>query len=97
MEQTFLVVYQWCLEGTFMLNMTHSFTRWGLVGLIAIDVMAFFSTSFWRRKAYNVFLASHIIGFTILLPAVRNPQMLQVPLVTSNLHFSSRSCCTSQP
>ena len=76
MKQKFLVVYRWCLEGTLMWHMTHSYTRWGLVGLIAMDVMAFFSTSFWRRRAYNVFLASHIIGFSILLPAVRNSQML---------------------
>ena len=82
-----------------MQNMTHSFTRWGTVGLVAIDVMAFFSTSFWRRKAYNVFLASHIVCFSILLPAVRNSRMVKLSqiMLIFNALFSSRSCYTNRP
>lgn len=41
------------------------------VGLVCIDILAFFSTSFWRNKYYNVFLVSHVIAVVGLLASVR--------------------------
>lgn len=58
------------MAGTFMHNIKVGPSAWGLVALIAVDIMAFFSTAFWRRKAYNVFIATHVFGMALLLPAV---------------------------
>ncbi|KAJ3732292.1 hypothetical protein DFJ43DRAFT_319741 [Lentinula guzmanii] len=42
----------------------------GLMGLICVDCLFFFSTQFWPRKAFNVFIATHISWLTILIFAV---------------------------
>lgn len=48
-------------------------TKWGIVALVCLDCMILFSTSYWRQRAYNVFIATHIFGIALLLPAVRLP------------------------
>lgn len=40
---------------------------YGLISLLGLDLLVFFSTPFWRQRCYNVFLFSHILGF-ILFP-----------------------------
>lgn len=66
-------VYVWSLTGTFQQNIRRPSSIWGLVALICVDLIFFFSTSFWRQKAYNIFLVTHIIGFILVLPAVSLP------------------------
>lgn len=41
------------------------------VGLVCIDILAFFSTSFWRNRYYNIFLVSHVIAVVGLFASVR--------------------------
>lgn len=38
----------------------------GLIGLIAMDVLLFFSVGFWRKRFYNIFLFSHTLGIIFL-------------------------------
>jgi len=38
----------------------------GFLGLVAMDILFFFSVPFWRRRFYNTFLFSHIIGIIFL-------------------------------
>ncbi|KAF8154708.1 hypothetical protein B0H34DRAFT_717545 [Crassisporium funariophilum] len=61
--------YQWSLDGTFKQSMKRSNSIWGLVALICIDMIFFFSTAYWRQRAYNLFLTTHIFGFIFVLPA----------------------------
>ena len=53
--------------------------KWGFVGLLCVDCLAFFSSAFWRRKAYNVFLTTHTISFTLFLPAVCSSPITDPP------------------
>ncbi|KAH8823322.1 hypothetical protein DL96DRAFT_270256 [Flagelloscypha sp. PMI_526] len=62
-------VYSWSLDGTFSQRITAPQSTWGMVGLVAANVLFFFSTSFWRSKAYNIFLTTHMIGWVLLVPA----------------------------
>ncbi|KAF5392171.1 hypothetical protein D9757_001604 [Collybiopsis confluens] len=62
-------VYEWILEGVFMQKIASPSTYWGLIGLICVDMLVFFSTSWWRAKAYQVFLCTHIFSFILILPA----------------------------
>lgn len=39
---------------------------YGFLALMAINVLLFFSTAFWRGKFYNVFLFAHIMGIIFL-------------------------------
>ena len=64
------LVYQWSLAGTFEQSMKLPNVIWGTVALICLDMIVFFSTQWWRQKAYNIFLSTHIIGFIIVMPAV---------------------------
>ena len=66
----FLLVYQWSLQGTLKQSMKLPNAIWGTVALICFDMIVFFSTQYWRQKAYNLFLSTHIIGFIIVMPAV---------------------------
>lgn len=65
-----LPVYRWTYEGKFTANMEIPSNRMALVALVTLDVLFFFSTSFWRRKAYNIFFAAHFSCFVVFLPMV---------------------------
>jgi predicted ferric reductase len=66
----FKIIFLWTDAGIFTKQMNKTSHKWALVALISVNAIVFFSTSFWRRKAYNVFLTTHIIGFSLILPAV---------------------------
>ncbi|KIJ60791.1 hypothetical protein HYDPIDRAFT_170073 [Hydnomerulius pinastri MD-312] len=53
-------IYEWTFQGKFSTYMKDPANIWALVALLALDVLFIFSTSFWRRKAYNVFFGTHI-------------------------------------
>lgn len=46
---------------------------WGVVAIVCIDILFFFSLATWRLRAYNVFYLSHITAFILFLVAVRCP------------------------
>jgi len=62
--------YKWLNAGTFLSSISRPTNYYGLIGLICIDCVFFFSTSWWRRKAYNVFLFTHMLGYCGFLVAV---------------------------
>ncbi|KAF9479536.1 hypothetical protein BDN70DRAFT_688824 [Pholiota conissans] len=63
-------LYSWSLNGTLAEEFKDPETIWGLIALLCIDIIFFFSTAYWRQKAYNIFLGSHILGFVLVLPAL---------------------------
>ena len=72
---------------------TNSETRWGLIALISVNLMWFFSTQYWRERAYNIFLRTHIVGVMLALIAVCSffPEEKRNPING----FTSRSRHTS--
>lgn len=78
-------VYKWSLAGTFTATISKPVYTWGLVALICMDFLFFFSTSFFRNNAYNLFLATHIISFSILLPALWYHTPTVIPYVITAL------------
>ena len=62
---------------------------WGTVALICLDVIVFFSTQYWRQKAYNLFLSTHIIGFVIVMPAVSLIIVERKPNLISRFQFTA--------
>ncbi|KAI6121233.1 hypothetical protein F5141DRAFT_1210912 [Pisolithus sp. B1] len=81
-------IYEWVFEGKLSVYLNEPSNKWALVALVAIDTLYLFSNSFWRRKAYNVFFGSHIIGFIIFLPAVyaHQPVVLHYILVAAGVY-----------
>ncbi|KAF6752852.1 ferric reductase transmembrane component [Ephemerocybe angulata] len=63
-------VYRWTAAGTFTQYIALPKNAWGMVMLVAIDVLCVFSTSLWRQKAYTIFIWSHTIAVIMLLPAI---------------------------
>ncbi|KAF8664113.1 hypothetical protein AX16_000803 [Volvariella volvacea WC 439] len=74
-------VYRWTLEGIFVRMLKRSITTWGMIGLVALDMIYFFSTPWWRRRAYNVFFATHVIGYVLVLPAVYLHMQTTLPYI----------------
>lgn len=67
---------------------------WGMALLVAMDVLYFFSTPFWRQHAYNIFIWSHTVAVLVLIPAVSPSfgSLISVQCPT----LSSRFTCTSR-
>ena len=61
-----LLVYQWTAEGILMQKFQTTRVAFGVLSLVALDVLCLFSTSFWRRRFYNIFLFSHTTGIIFL-------------------------------
>ncbi|KAH8109484.1 ferric reductase like transmembrane component-domain-containing protein [Phellopilus nigrolimitatus] len=59
--------YKWTIEGSLNENFQEPFVRWGLIGLIGLEILYFTSLGFFRHRAYNFFLSAHIIGIFLLL------------------------------
>ncbi|KAH7912892.1 hypothetical protein BJ138DRAFT_1082687 [Hygrophoropsis aurantiaca] len=74
-------IYQWTFSGTFSKYIIQPANIWALVALGCLDLIYFFSTSFWRQKAYNVFFSTHVIGFVIFLPAAYGHQPSMLPYI----------------
>ncbi|KAH6904251.1 ferric reductase transmembrane component [Coprinopsis sp. MPI-PUGE-AT-0042] len=73
--------YKWTLEGTFMPQMLRATNAWGMACLIFLDLIYLLSSSFFRNNYYNLFLWSHMICFSILVPAVYLHQKSLLPYV----------------
>ncbi|KAJ3877964.1 hypothetical protein F5051DRAFT_352795 [Lentinula edodes] len=65
-------IYKWCLASSFMEEIANPKCYWGLIGMICIDGLFLFSTEFVRKKAYNIFLATHISALSVLVIAMLN-------------------------
>lgn len=60
-------VYLWALEGNWEVEIAKDENKWGLICLVALNVIVFFSTSTWRKKSYYIFVLAHVTGI-ILVP-----------------------------
>ncbi|KIY52167.1 hypothetical protein FISHEDRAFT_35808 [Fistulina hepatica ATCC 64428] len=63
-------IYKWALAGTLSKDLAEAEIMYGLIGLTCMDVLLVFSTEYWRKTFYNIFLASHVAGFSVLLAAM---------------------------
>lgn len=60
------LVYEWTKAGITLQKLQTFSVAFGVLGVAALDVLFFFSTAFWRRRFYNVFLFAHIFGIVFL-------------------------------
>lgn len=63
-------VYSWTAAGTFRREIRRPVITWGVVALVAIDLLALTSTSYWRHRLHTAFSRLHIVGYVLFLPAV---------------------------
>lgn len=64
-------VYKWTLQGVFTLRLEQPRFRFGVVALVAVDILFVFSLAICRQRAYNIFLISHLVAFVVFIVAVR--------------------------
>jgi len=57
-----ILVYEWTAEGIITQKLQTSPVAFGVLGVVSMNVLFLFSTAFWRRRFYNVFLLTHILG-----------------------------------
>jgi len=60
------LVYEWTIVGIILQKLQTPSVAFGILGLAGLDFLFFFSTAFWRRRFYNVFLFSHTFGIIFL-------------------------------
>ncbi|KAG2143176.1 hypothetical protein BD769DRAFT_1625727 [Suillus cothurnatus] len=60
-------IYKWSLAGELNKRLADDSIRWGIVALVCLDLLGFCSTEYVRSKSYNLFIASHVVSFTIFL------------------------------
>ncbi|THU97325.1 hypothetical protein K435DRAFT_754126 [Dendrothele bispora CBS 962.96] len=78
-------IYRWTNQGTFTQNIARPTAYWGLIATICIDLIFFFSIDFWRGRAYNVFLVTHILGVILLFPSTYLHTPISLPFLAASL------------
>ncbi|KAG5640475.1 hypothetical protein DXG03_008380 [Asterophora parasitica] len=78
-------IYKWSIAGTFRQQISHPFSTWGLVAVIALDFMWLFSLSFFRTRFHNVMCTAHIIGIALVIPAIWLHMPSTIPWLTACL------------
>ncbi|KAF7303754.1 Iron reductase [Mycena indigotica] len=63
-------IFQWCQEGVFKTKIRIFAQTHGLLALTAVNMLFFFSTSFFRAKYYRLFVNTHLLGLATLLPGL---------------------------
>ncbi|KAG6864732.1 hypothetical protein C0991_007474 [Blastosporella zonata] len=86
--------YKWSIAGTFQQSIKKPYAIWGLVALVAFDCMFFFTLSFWRNRFHNIMFPTHIIGLSIIFPAVWKHQPATMPWMAAciGLYGLDRIC-----
>lgn len=87
----YVSVYRWVQAGVWTQRTQEMYIRWGLVALVSMDILFFFSLAFIRQNYYNVFYVSHSISLVVLLVAVRPLASSQFAKADTN----PRPACTS--
>ncbi len=64
------IVYHYFSKGIVFARLQRASNIFGLAALGCFNIILIFSTSFWRKKAYNVFAKIHILGYVTAVPAV---------------------------
>jgi hypothetical protein len=58
------------MAGTFYTEIVVSKYTWGVIGLGGLDLIYIGSLPAIRQKSYNLFLATHLVGFAVMLSSV---------------------------
>ena len=66
-----IVVYKWVIQGVWTQRTQEIYVRWGLVGLVSLDILFIFSLKAFRKEFYNLFLFTHLIALVVFMVAVR--------------------------
>ncbi|KAI0030084.1 ferric reductase like transmembrane component-domain-containing protein [Vararia minispora EC-137] len=72
-------LYRYSMDGTLYYQSRTPFIYWGIIGTAATDVIFLCSTSYVRRRAYGLFLVTHIACFIILLIALIIHEPITLP------------------
>ncbi|KAI6157280.1 ferric reductase like transmembrane component-domain-containing protein [Pisolithus tinctorius] len=80
-------IYKWSLAGQLSKELAQPYIRWGLVGLVCVDLLCVGSTQFVRSKSYNLFIITHALGLFVFLFAVCYHRPGCVPYVTAACVF----------
>lgn len=71
-------IWQFAYKGTLAKEIQEPVVQWGIAALCAFDLLIFFSLPIFRKRAYNFFLTTHIVGL-ILVPITMSYH--EVPIV----------------
>ncbi|KAJ8090405.1 hypothetical protein PM082_019003 [Marasmius tenuissimus] len=77
--------YQWTILGILRDALKAPTAYWGLIALLCLDLLYFFSTPFWRNKAYRTFLSTHIFSMILLVPSTILHKGIMAPYVYAML------------
>ncbi|KAK2460219.1 hypothetical protein APHAL10511_007754 [Amanita phalloides] len=88
-------LYRWTNNNTIRSAFRKRSNRWGLVVLIFLDIVLVFSTSYWRKRAYNVFRFTHFVGYLFIIPALyfHKPASLPFIIGASLIYLIDRVLC----
>ncbi|KAK2460220.1 hypothetical protein APHAL10511_007755 [Amanita phalloides] len=75
--------YRWTNDHTIRSEFQGRSNRWGLVVLIFVDIIFVFSTSYWRKRAYNIFRFTHIVGYLFIIPALYFHEPTSLPFIVA--------------
>ncbi|TFK96091.1 ferric reductase like transmembrane component-domain-containing protein [Pterulicium gracile] len=85
-------IYKWLLSGTFSETAMRPSVIYGWVALVAVDMLALFSTSYMRRRFYGMFIFTHIVGVLALFVGcyLHKPSMIPYTLAAIALYSLDR-------
>ncbi|CCM06220.1 uncharacterized protein FIBRA_08465 [Fibroporia radiculosa] len=81
-------IYRWTIAGSFTKHISQTRYTWGMVALVSVDVLFFFSLAIWRQRAHNIFFLSHLVAFILFLVAVclHMPSILSYVLAGAGIY-----------
>jgi len=62
--------YEWSIAGTLQEHIQQPTFIYKIIALQGLNILAIFSTAYWRQKHYNVFMFSHIVGMIMFFTGV---------------------------
>ncbi|KAM6494876.1 Ferric reductase like transmembrane component domain containing protein [Amanita muscaria] len=63
-------LYPWAKNGKLDVMLQDPSNRWGLVAMFCMDILFLSSISFFRKRAYKIFRATHLVGYLLVVPAI---------------------------
>jgi ferric-chelate reductase len=86
--------YKWGKSGIFIAQAKKPMFTWGLVGVAGLTFMVFTSIPIVRRRLYNIFMVSHILGLAgfLLGLAMHVPEALPYVLAGAGLYALELIC-----
>ncbi|KAI0261234.1 hypothetical protein BC834DRAFT_972832 [Gloeopeniophorella convolvens] len=73
--------YKWSLNGTISADLRTTKFLWGLIALIAVDLLFACTLSFIRNRMYSLFFTMHVIGVSLFLLATYMHSHTSLPYI----------------